>query len=117
VSVIFTPFRQEDYLPYLSVPIDVVIRKVYWRLNNLTGRITGKHDNDIDALAQRLFPDKPIYLDDLWFWGHFTFNKEQMLEEANKAMIYTDKYLSEKEIKQSKVVSKCNKFIGIISNR
>ena len=111
---IFDDAQEEQYLPYLSVPIDAVIRKVYWELQNLPEPYTRKYDDDIQQLARVLFPEKPVYLDDLWFWGHFTFKKNQLLHEANIAMLYTDKFLNEEMIEEYDLIGKLNTFIQII---
>jgi len=105
----------EKYISHLIVPIDSVVRKVYMKLQKLKEK-SSICDENIHEFARETFPQKPIFLDDLWFWGHFTFNKEQLLSEANIPMIYTDKLLDENFVKKYKLITKLNKFIEIAKN-
>jgi len=105
----------EKYISHLIVPIDSVVRKVYMKLQKLKKK-NSICDENIHEFARELFPQKPILLDDLWFWGHFTFNKERLLSEANIPMIYTDKLLDEDFINKYKLITKFNRFIEIVKN-
>jgi hypothetical protein len=105
----------EKYISHLIIPIDSVIRKVYRKLQKLKEE-SKIRDENIHEFARELFPQKPIFLDDLWFWGHFTFNKELLLSEANIPMVYTDKLLDEDFINKYKLITKLNRFIEIAKN-
>jgi len=115
---IFSNFNESIFLPYLPVPIDVVIRKVYWSLYGLTTKVNTRNDDKIEELANTLFPYEPILIDDLWFWGHFSFKKDKLLSSANLPMIYTDKYIEEADVLgQHGIALKCNEFIKIITGK
>jgi len=115
-SNIFHNFNMIDFLPHLQVPIDSVIRKVYWSLLRVPDKIDASHDEKIQDLAKQLFPDAPIYFDDLWFWGHFSFKKDQLLSKANIAMIYTDRYIEEAEMSgKNGLAQKLDEFIHIVA--
>lgn len=111
---VFKGFHADVYLPYLRIPIDAVIRKAYWHLQKLPKPYSQKYDDEIQRFGNELFPNRPIYLDDLWFWGHFTFQKDQLGDKANEAMVYTDKCINEKLLEEYDLINKLNLFIQIM---
>ena len=113
-SNLFTDFKVDEYLAHLSVPIDAVLRKVYWELKSIDGKIKTCHDKDIQSLATQLFDDQAILFDDVWFWGHFCFNKTVLLETGNEKMIVTDSILTPVLIKEQSLMKRCSEFINII---
>jgi hypothetical protein len=115
---IFQDFSPEKYENFLCVPIDKVIRKVYWRLSSSKSfpeHYTKQHDREINALAKKLFPTSPILFDDVWFWGHFTINRDN-LDEINESMLYCDTYIDDKFISKHNLRDKLNGFIEIVKN-
>ena len=113
-SNLFTNFNKEDYMAHLSVPIDAVLRKVYCKFKSIEGTNSTRHDMEIQELAMRLFADQAILFDDVWFWGHFCFNKTELLETGNEKMIVTDRILTPALIEEQDLMKKCSEFINII---
>ena len=111
---IFLDIKTNDYLPFLRIPIDKVIRKVYCTLKDLSKSNSIKYDNQIQNFAKSLLGDKSIYFDDLWFWGHFAYRKNELLEEPNQAMIYTDRFIDDDFLEKHNLMNRLNLFIQVI---
>ena len=112
---IFDNFNHKEYERYLEVPIDIVIRKIYCKLFSLENPskiISKKYDKRIIDFSKELFPELPILLDDIWFWGHFTFVRDKF--KVNEAMLYCDINIDENFISDCKINSKLKKFIEVV---
>lgn len=110
-SDIFSNFKKEKYLKRLQVPVDRVIRTIYCKMNDLKYVNNKKIDNEIQRYANELFPSQPILFDDVWFWGHFTIERN-VIANINEAMIVADKYCEYKDIKYLK--QKLEQFLDLI---
>ena len=89
---VFDYFDENDYLCFLEVPVDRVIRTIYSRLlgSYMAKKLSHKDiDKGVRTLAARLFPSAPILFDDVWFWGHFTLRSGRLCR-ANQALLTTD---------------------------
>jgi hypothetical protein len=60
----------------LLVPVDEVIRRT---INSLFDRKYTEYNafDEITELSKEIFPDEPILLEDLWFWGRFYCRKDE----------------------------------------
>jgi len=103
---IFYNIDREMYKEYLIVPVDRVVRILCRTIYNEPEL----NFNEINEIANKEFPGNPILLDDLWFWGHFTMQGDEVLSNGNEARIKTDFILTERFIDKYRLIDKINKF-------
>ena len=113
-SNIFANFKKQKYIKHLEVPVDKVIRMVYYRLKNKKHVNNNKKDSEIQKFAKELFPDNPIFFDDVWFWGHFTIERNNFAG-INEAKLVSDKYLDQKYIERKQLRKKFKEFTNLIN--
>jgi len=87
-----------DLKKQFLVPVDRVITRTVNSIFNK--KYIPNSDNtfkDINMLSKIIFPNEPILLEDLWFWGRFYRCKEEKANkdipycEFNKDLLYVDK--------------------------
>jgi len=108
----------------LLVPVDVVITRT---LNSIFDwNYTPSQFDEINSRAREIFPEKPIWLEDLWFWGRFyrcienkknpkipycAFNKDLLIVDINVTREYREKLMAfserQAECPFKKICSKC----------
>jgi hypothetical protein len=80
---IFEDLDEGALAPHLQIPVDTVHRQVFGLFHDRES-VKNVSDAHIRNWATRLFPEKPIQMDDLWFWGHFSLFT-QKTEKRNQA--------------------------------
>ena len=87
-------FKEEIPETHIKIPLDIVLVTV---LNLILGlkKFPIEPARDFDLINSFLKDFNSLIIDDIWFWGHFTLQKENRFRivKINEDMIYSDKYL------------------------
>jgi hypothetical protein len=88
---------QKKYL----VPVDRVITRLINSLLDKNLKTDKKGFEEINNIAKKIFPNNPILLEDLWFWGRFYRCREDKKSNIpfckfNKDLLEIDLYISQK---------------------
>lgn len=113
---LFSNFRNEKYIEYLSIPIDIVIKRVYSKIRGIPFKKYKNYDSEIHYLAKILFENTAIIFDDVWFWGHFSFRREKLYKIGNKKMIETDPLILGTTLNEGEILERTNRFITILKS-
>ena len=98
----------KDLMTRYLVPVDrVIVRTINSIFNKTFIPNQIKTFNEINQLAKEIFPNRPIFLEDLWFWGRFyrckenkkssipfcKFNKDLLIIDINVTKEYRNKLI------------------------
>lgn len=74
----------------LLVPVDRVITRTISSIFNEKYKTPTEAFNRINVIAKRIFHEKPILLEDLWFWGRFYRCKENEQDGDQTSIPYCE---------------------------
>lgn len=72
-DITIQPIEVRDF----KVPVDKVIKRIMDSIYPSGNYMENASFESINQKAKKIFPNEPILLDDLWFWGHFYRCKEE----------------------------------------
>lgn len=82
---LFTDVNVDDWFQSLIIPVDRVVRLLLTKYFNLPT----SNDEDLSIGIRNNLPDKHMYFEDLWFWGHFALKKEEIQNPSGNSQMIT----------------------------